>query len=219
MDCRRGARLAGAASLADQGWALLLQVAFERVHAHFAAVVAELDLAPMQAKALHELEVEQPISMRELARRLGADPSNVTGLIDRLEARGLVERRPDPNDRRIKGLALTPAGASLRQRLFGRLYSAPRSLAELSQRDQRLWRLSKLSAGGMPGVPLSLHTTCLSTTQILTCARSRSCARCFDASESRPKRLPRSNRSCPTVSTFTKQVGCYSPMALPWMTR
>jgi DNA-binding MarR family transcriptional regulator len=138
MDCRRGARLAGSASLADQGWALLLQVAFERVHAHFAAVVAEL--APMQAKALHELDVEQPISMRELARRLGADPSNVTGLIDRLEARGLVERRPDPHDRRIKGLALTSAGAKLRQRLFARLYSAPRSLAELSQRDQRCLR-------------------------------------------------------------------------------
>jgi DNA-binding MarR family transcriptional regulator len=140
MDCRRGARLTGSASLADQGWALLLQVAFERVHAHFAAVVSELDLAPMQAKALHELEVEPPISMRDLARRLGADPSNVTGLIDRLEARGLVERRPDPHDRRIKGLALTAAGAKLRQRLFARLYSAPRSLAELSQRDQRCLR-------------------------------------------------------------------------------
>jgi DNA-binding MarR family transcriptional regulator len=140
MDCRRGARLAGSASLPDQSWALLLQVAFERVHAHFAAVVSELDLAPMQAKALHELDVEQPISMRELARRLGADPSNVTGLIDRLEARGLVERRPDPNDRRVKGLALTTAGAGLCQRLFARLYSAPRSLAELSQRDQRSLR-------------------------------------------------------------------------------
>jgi DNA-binding MarR family transcriptional regulator len=144
MDCRRGLRLAGAgfekASVADQGWALLLQVAFERVHAHFAAVVTELDLAPMQAKALHELDGEAPISMRELANRLGADPSNVTGLIDRLEARGLVERRPDPSDRRIKGLALTSTGAKLRQRLFARLYSAPRSLTELSQDDQRCLR-------------------------------------------------------------------------------
>jgi DNA-binding MarR family transcriptional regulator len=142
MDCRRGARLAGAGntSLADQGWALLLQLAFARVHAHFAAVVAELDLAPMQAKALHELDAEKPISMRELANRLGADPSNVTGLVDRLEARGLAERRPDPHDRRIKGLALTAAGAKLRQRLFARLYSAPRAVAELSQRDQRCLR-------------------------------------------------------------------------------
>src|SRR6266699_4531518 len=136
MDCRSAARLAGSVSLADQAWALLLQVAFERVHAHFAAAVAELDLAPVQAKALHELNVEPPISMRELAARLKSDPSNVTGLIDRLEARGLVERRPDPKDRRIKGLALTAAGARLRKRLFARLYSAPRSLVELSERDQ-----------------------------------------------------------------------------------
>jgi DNA-binding MarR family transcriptional regulator len=140
MDCRRGARLAGSLSLADQAWAVLLQVAFERVHAHFASVVSDLDLAPMQAKALHELEVERPISMRELAKRLRSDPSNVTGLIDRLEARGLVERRPDPTDRRIKGLALTSAGAELRERLFARMYSAPRSLAELSQPDQRCLR-------------------------------------------------------------------------------
>jgi DNA-binding MarR family transcriptional regulator len=140
MDCRRGARLAGSDSVADQAWALLLQLAFERVHAQFAAAVAEVDLAPMQAKALHELDLEPPISMRELAERLNADPSNVTGLVDRLEARGLVERRPDPKDRRIKGLALTPAGARMRTRLLGRLYSAPRSVAKLSERDQRCLR-------------------------------------------------------------------------------
>jgi DNA-binding MarR family transcriptional regulator len=137
MDCCRAARLAGSVSLADQAWALLLQVAFERVHAHFAAIVAELDLAPVQAKALHELNVDPPISMRELAERLKSDPSNVTGLIDRLEARGLVERRPDPNDRRIKGLALTSAGAMMRERLFARLYLAPPAVAELSESDQR----------------------------------------------------------------------------------
>jgi len=137
MDCRRAAHLAGSVSPADQAWALLLQLAFELVHAHFAAAVAELDLAPVQAKALHELNVEPPISMRELAERLKSDPSNVTGLIDRLEARGLVERRPDPNDRRIKGLALTAAGARMRERLFARLYAAPRSVAQLSERDQR----------------------------------------------------------------------------------
>src|SRR5436190_17319981 len=138
VDCCRGARLAGSASVADQAWALLLQVGFELVSAHFAAAVAEVDLAPAQARALHELDLERPISMRELAERLKSDPSNVTGLIDRLEARGLVERRPDPKDRRIKGLALTPAGARLRERLFARLYAAPRPIVELSEPDQRI---------------------------------------------------------------------------------
>src|SRR6266851_731904 len=107
MDCRRAAHLAGSVSPADQAWALLLQVAFELVHAHFAAAVAELDLAPVQAKALHELNVEPPISMRELAERL-------------------------------KGLALTAAGAKMRERLFARLYTAPHAVAELSERDQRI---------------------------------------------------------------------------------
>jgi len=140
VDCCRGARLAGSASVADQAWALLLQVGFELVSAHFAAAVADVDLAPAQARALHELDLERPISMRELAERLKSDPSNVTGLIDRLEARGLVERRPDPRDRRIKGLALTGAGARLRARLFARLYSAPPAVASLAERDQRALR-------------------------------------------------------------------------------
>ena len=140
MDCCRGARLAGAVTVADQAWALLLQVGFELVATHFAATVAALDLAPAQARALHELDLDRPISMRELAERLKSDPSNLTGLIDRLEARGLVERRPDPTDRRIKGLALTPAGARLREKLFARLYSAPPAVAALSEKDQRLLR-------------------------------------------------------------------------------
>jgi MarR family transcriptional regulator, organic hydroperoxide resistance regulator len=140
MDCCRGARLAGSVSQADQAWALLLQIGFDLVSAHFATTVAELDLAPAQARALHELDLDRPISMRELAERLKSDPSNLTGLIDRLEARGLVERRPDPTDRRIKGLALTPAGAQLRERLLARLYSAPPSVAALSEHDQRVLR-------------------------------------------------------------------------------
>jgi DNA-binding MarR family transcriptional regulator len=140
MDCCRGARLAGSVAVADQAWALLLQVGFELVSAHFAATVAALDLAPAQARALHELDVERPISMRELAERLKSDPSNLTGLIDRLEARGLVERRPDPTDRRVKGLALTPAGAQLREKLFAHLYKAPPAVAVLSEKDQRLLR-------------------------------------------------------------------------------
>ena len=55
--------------------------------------------------------------MRDLAARLQCDPSNVTFLADRLEERGLVERRPDPSGRRVKLLALTPAGLAMRIRV------------------------------------------------------------------------------------------------------
>ena len=140
VDCRRGARRAGSVSVADQAWALLLHISFQLVSEHFAAAIAEVDLAPAQARALHELDLEQPISMRELAERLKSDPSNVTGLVDRLEARGLVERRPQPRDRRIKGLALTAAGAKLRARLFAFLYTAPPAVAALAGGDQRALR-------------------------------------------------------------------------------
>src|SRR5439155_20726011 len=108
--------------LADQVWALLVQVSMERVHRHFAVTAAELELAPAQALALQELELERPISMRELAARLKCDPSNITGLTDRLEVRRLVERRAHPADRRVKYLLLTHEGELLRKRLESKLF-------------------------------------------------------------------------------------------------
>lgn len=134
MDCRR---VSAGAPLADQVWALLLHLSFERVHRHFDATAAELGLSTTQAMALHELDAERSLSMRELARRLDSDPSMITGLIDRLASRGLAERQPDPRDRRITGVALTRAGAQLRERLVSRVYAAPRSIACLAPADLR----------------------------------------------------------------------------------
>jgi len=74
---------------------------------------ADFDLSFAQAMALRELD--QPLRMRELAQRLCCDASNVTGIVDHLEARGLVERRVAPEDRRVKHLVLTDAGRALRQ--------------------------------------------------------------------------------------------------------
>jgi DNA-binding MarR family transcriptional regulator len=81
--------------------------------------------------------------MRRIADHLHAEPSNVTAIIDRLERRGLVERRPDPGDRRVKLVAATTAGraviADLRARMpfagapLGRLSTEHESLRELLQ--------------------------------------------------------------------------------------
>ncbi|MSQ24510.1 MAG: MarR family transcriptional regulator [Chloroflexi bacterium] len=130
--------------LADRVWGLLIQVSLDRVHRHFALTAAELELAPAQALALQQLQTDCPISMRELAARLKCDPSNITGLIDRLEIRGLVERRAHPADRRVKYLLLTGAGQDLRERLEARLFSAPRFISELLEHEQAA--LSKLLA-------------------------------------------------------------------------
>jgi DNA-binding MarR family transcriptional regulator len=109
----------------------------ERVHPQMGATAEEFGLAPAQALALNELETDHPLSMRELAARLKCDPSNITGLIDRLEARGLVRRETHPGDRRIKYLVLTEAGQQIRARLQARLYSAPPCMSCMDEADQR----------------------------------------------------------------------------------
>ncbi|MFD0275154.1 MarR family winged helix-turn-helix transcriptional regulator [Kitasatospora sp. NPDC127111] len=75
---------------------------------NFATVAARQDLTLMQGKMLSVLR--RPMPMRSLAGLLGCDASNVTGLVDRLETRGLVRREPDPADRRVKNVVLTEVG-------------------------------------------------------------------------------------------------------------
>jgi len=86
-----------------------------RVHHVVAAVAARHDLTPQQFGLIRILR--QPVSMRAFAEELACDPSNVTGLVDRVERLGLAERVPDPGDRRVRLLMLTPKGRQLRDTL------------------------------------------------------------------------------------------------------
>ena len=107
-----------------------------------ATILAELELTEALGDVLWQLgAVGEAVPMRDLAGRLQCDPSNVTFLADRLEERGLIERRPDLSDRRVKLLALTTAGLAVRTRIVQA--AATRSpLARLSPADQqRLCRL------------------------------------------------------------------------------
>lgn len=109
-------------------------VVFGRMHGYYGRVCEEFGLTPHLATVVRGLATPSP--MRELARRLQLDASNLTGLVDRLEQRGLVERRPDPADRRVKQLTLTAAGAELRDALTARLLADPPLLAGLGA-DER----------------------------------------------------------------------------------
>jgi len=104
------------------------------------AALRELGLSFSQAHALRMLDSKQPMPMSALAERLFCDASNVTGLVDRLEGRGLVERQPTEGDRRVKGLTLTPAGVELRERALEIMSEPPAALAALSDDDQRKLR-------------------------------------------------------------------------------
>jgi DNA-binding MarR family transcriptional regulator len=126
-------------SPAAEAWALMQRL-FGPQRKRFMALAAEYELSPPQLGALKALDPEHPVAMSELAGILGCDNSNVTGIVDRLEYRGLVERRPAEHDRRVKLLALTDEGRELRTSIGDRLHAPPRELATLSQADQRALR-------------------------------------------------------------------------------
>jgi MarR family transcriptional regulator, organic hydroperoxide resistance regulator len=104
------------------------------------SMAAEFDLSPMQAFALRLLEPGRPLPMSELAEALHCDASNVTGIVDRLEARGLIARRGADHDRRVKMLVVTDEGTELRERLLERIAEPPPAIAALSATDQRSLR-------------------------------------------------------------------------------
>jgi MarR family transcriptional regulator, organic hydroperoxide resistance regulator len=100
--------------------------------------LAELELTISLADTLWQLDPALgPLSRRQLADRLGCDPSNVTFLVDRLVQRNLVTRARAGEDRRVKALALTPAGVAVRRRLIATLADSPifSGLTTAQQRD------------------------------------------------------------------------------------
>ena len=116
---------------------------FELIHLskrRFMAIASEFDLSPPQVMALRQLDPDEPKPMSELAVALRCDNSNVTGIVDRLEDRGLVERRPGEHDRRVKMLMITERGAQVRAGLAARLDEPPEALGNLSAEDQRALR-------------------------------------------------------------------------------
>lgn len=106
----------------------------------------EFDLSVPQLLALRALDPDAPQPMNRLACAMTCDTSNVTGLVNRMEKRGLVERRPDPSDRRIRVLALTDEGRRAREAALRRWDAFPAALddldpAELAQLQRTLDRI------------------------------------------------------------------------------
>jgi DNA-binding MarR family transcriptional regulator len=127
------------ATPASEAWALMHEL-FHASRRRFLAVASEFELSPPQVRALGVLDPGRPVPMSELAEALHCDNSNVTGIVDRLEDRGLVERRSATHDRRVKMLVVTDRGAAVREQLAERLDEAPPPLAALPLEDQRTLR-------------------------------------------------------------------------------
>ena len=104
---------------------------------HLPDWAGQFGLSHVQCHVLHLIEPGRPLPMSRLAEVLSCDASNVTGLVDRLESRGLIRRVAGTADRRVKVLDLTPTGARLRAELVSRMSTPPPALNRLSARDQR----------------------------------------------------------------------------------
>lgn len=97
----------------EPGAAFLLAQLGAHAARRFADRVAELDLTPPQAGLLRAVAVLPGQSQQALAAHLGTPPTRLVALVDGLEERGAVERRRNPEDRRLHALYLTPAGEKL----------------------------------------------------------------------------------------------------------
>jgi DNA-binding MarR family transcriptional regulator len=113
-------------------------------------VLERLGLTPNDARALGTLDQDEAHPMRGLADQWGCDASNATWMVDRLERRGLAERRTIPTDRRVKLVVLTPLGAKTKADLIEGMTRPPPELLALDREDldALLTALEKLPAPG-----------------------------------------------------------------------
>ena len=107
---------------------------------------AAAGLSPVSAWALVQLDPEHPISQKELAARLRCNPSTVVDPTDRLEERRLVVRQPNPADRRVNVLVVTPSGDQVRDDLIERLFEPPEAFRQLPAADGERFRDVMLAA-------------------------------------------------------------------------
>jgi DNA-binding MarR family transcriptional regulator len=115
---------------ATEVWRLLLTCAMSQF-GRTASIAQGLGLTPGHVKALLVLDPDEPQAMGTLAQNFACDASTMTWLVDRLEEKGLVERKGLKNDRRVKTVVLTPEGVKTKEELEARMYEPPEFILDL----------------------------------------------------------------------------------------
>jgi len=124
----------------------------------FRQALAPLGLEPREFALLRAVASSEGVSQQAIAEQMGVAPSRMVAFVDGLEARGLLERRQNPDDRRARALFLTPAGRALLERAFTRAVEHERTLCgELTPEERE--RLLELLArvGARVGIPPGVH--------------------------------------------------------------
>jgi MarR family transcriptional regulator, organic hydroperoxide resistance regulator len=114
--------------------------------------LARLGLTPNDSRALHSLDQETGRTLRALADEWQCDASTATWIVDRLETKGLAERRAHPSDRRARHVFLTPLGVQKRAEMVAETYTPPSELLTLDRTDLITLRdaLARLPTSGRP---------------------------------------------------------------------
>ncbi|MER7600299.1 MULTISPECIES: MarR family winged helix-turn-helix transcriptional regulator [Streptomyces] len=113
----------------------LLSVSLGAYYGDFIVAAASENLTASQGKALTVLR-RGPAAMRSLAETMACDASNVTGIIDRLEQRGLVRREPDAFDRRVKNVILTAEGEHLTDAIRAKMRTTKEGIERLDEQER-----------------------------------------------------------------------------------
>ncbi|MFI5226442.1 MAG: MarR family winged helix-turn-helix transcriptional regulator [Candidatus Limnocylindrales bacterium] len=134
------------AEIASRAWRLLLESGQRRLEA-MGQTMEELGLSRVMAQFLGAVCQSPPGPTHQLATRFGVDPGWVTDIVDRLEARGEIVRRPSLDDRRVKILEVTDAGRQTYETLEAAFAAPPPELLEVPREDLlALLRIAELLA-------------------------------------------------------------------------
>lgn len=128
---------------------LLSQLGFVTAR-QFTAALAPLGIRPKDWALMRFVATDEGQSQQALAERIGLPPSRMVALVDRLEERGILERRPDPEDRRVRALYLTVKGHRTLERAFEAALDTETELCEPlgpRERDRLIDLLQKLQEG------------------------------------------------------------------------
>jgi DNA-binding MarR family transcriptional regulator len=121
-------------------------------HTRVAEALESVDLTPALFGILNVLGARKGANQQEIGAAMGIDPSTMVSLIDELEGAGLAERRPHPNDRRAREVAITPKGRRILARARRMAYQVEDEvLRGLSAAERReLLRLLRRALGSAP---------------------------------------------------------------------
>lgn len=147
----------GKKAVAADVWRLMLECSMAQF-GRASGILHALGLTPGHTKLLMHLDEGDGHAMGSLAQSFRCDASTMTWLVDRLEERGMVERRMLATDRRVKAVALTPLGVKTKAELVERLYEPPDQLmaldrAALEELQETLRKIQSSTEGTRESVP------------------------------------------------------------------